>query len=397
MTPAVFPLVYRPTWVGRIVLLLVGLPLVALGVLMPFTLQTQAATVGLYVIFIVMALVGIFFAGQALFSKVILDRDALSVASIFGTRRVDRRQVIGYRRSEGGLTFYTDAEAVRGFLVPASYTYDETFNKWVDSLRSVPINHNKAAVVQVDTDDRYGPTVEHRRRKLVQLRRITIGSTCVGVGAAMWAVAYPHPVWLAIGLPIALPCVALFIVVSSGGLITFHEFDKVEAQKKGLLAGMVTGPGFGLALVLSTPVYGLPQWPEAFQPVLLAGVIGGAVLTFLMFLTSKSIKSSVSAWLVMAGFMTLHVAASTAMLNGLADSAAPDTHRFVVQGKHHTNGRGATYWLETTPASPGNGVAHMSLEVSPVLYFKAQVDSTVCQRVHPGAFHWAWLSVDDCN
>lgn len=395
---AAFPLVYRPSIPGRIVMLLLGLPLTALGVLMPFTLRGPISSFAvLLVIFILMALMGIFLVGQALVSKVILDKDTLALVSILGTRRIERRLIIGYRRSKNGLTFHTDAKSERGFQVPATYKYDETFNNWVNSLRNLQVDDDKIAADQVDKDDRYGPTVEDRRRKLAQLRRITAVSSFVGMGAFLWPMLYPHPVWLAIGFPIALPGVALLVVALSGGLITFYELDRVEAKKKAMLLGMVTAPGFGLALLLSSPSNGLPQWPHEFRPVIIAGVIGGAVLTYLMFAVSRPAKSNALLWVVTAPFMMLHVAASTAMLNGLADTAVPETHRFIVQAKHRTNGKNATFWLETVPASPGSGGAHMTLQVSSTLYFKEDVNGMVCQRLRPGAFHLAWQSVDDCN
>jgi hypothetical protein len=45
----------------------------------------------------------------------------------------------------------------------------------------------------------------------------------------------------------------------------------------------------------------------------------------------------------------------------------------------------------------GSGGAHATLQVSSSLYFKEDVNGMVCQRLHPGAFHLAWQSVDDCN
>jgi len=67
---------------------------------------------------------------------------------------------------------------------------------------------------------------------------------------------------------------------------------------------------------------GLPQWPDEFHSLIIAGVAGGAVLTYLMFAVSKSAKSNAWVWLITALFMMLHVAASMAMLDGLTETAS---------------------------------------------------------------------------
>ena len=394
--PATFPLVYRPTLAGRIALFLLGLPLTAMG-LLPFLIkETKSPSVSLFVILIVTALMGVFLIGQALVSKIIFDRETLSLVNIFSTKNIERRKISGYRRNKHTLVFYTGESGGRGFTVPTSYKYDETFNGWLSGLRNLNEEDEKSAAAQVDSDDRYGPTLEDRRRKLTQLRRITVGSSFVGFGSVLWAMLYPHPVWLAIGFPIVLPGIALLVVASSNGLITFYELDKVEAKKKGLLMGLLTAPTMALALTLTRPSNGMAQWPDEFGTLVVAGVIGGVVLTYLMSAVSKPAKSNAWVWVGTAPYMMLHVAASMAMLNGLTDTATPQTKRFIVQGKHHTTGKGATYWLETAPESSADDITHAALKVSPALYFKEQVNDTVCQRVHPGSFHLTWTSIDDC-
>lgn len=392
-----YPIVYRPSMATRAVLGLLTL-LLLVPILLVLRTGIETVNVGAGMIMLFLLLMFVVLVINTLASKIVFHRDRIERVNLLGSKSIAIRDILGYRRGNKGLiVLCSTASEGKGFQIPGAYAYDETFKAWLNGLRNLDDEDAKAAELQIEKDERYGVTPEDRRQKVAWLRRVSMLSALGMMAVMIWAIVYPRPGWLAAGLPIVLPWVAIAAVASSRGMLCFFELDKVEAKKKGNLSTVITMPALTMYFMLTMPGNGLPQLPQEWKVLIVPAVVGGLLISMLMLTVSKPVKSSAAVWLLTMPCMVLYSGETLAMMNGLLDIANPKFYHLVVQRKHNTTGKGATYWFETIGRSDEHYDGPTSLQVSPRLYRRERVNDTVCVSVHPGAFHWRWHSVESCN
>jgi hypothetical protein len=234
-----------------------------------------------------------------------------------------------------------------------------------------------------------------------------VGKILGSVAAALipWALLYPYPTWLLVGLLIAMPWIAIGLIWQSKGVFSV-EFDPNVAQVKGTLNLwlLILLPGLPLLIVEST-VHGIPTWPMDgnWSQLLILSLIGGLLMTALVSIVSSSTEGMKLRRIGSFLTMSLYALGTIIMANGVLDKASPKTFNVLITNKDSTvrswgkGGRGPLYDFTFRGVSNSNYNGPVSSFVPYSLYSHKNTGDTVCVQIHPGALSMRWMSLDECS
>jgi hypothetical protein len=151
-----------------------------------------------------------------------------------------------------------------------------------------------------------------------------------------------------------------------------------------LLAG-----GLGL-LLLGADLEFVSTTRLALFAVPIAAAVAGALSA-----SARRSPYKLGAWIVVLMIGALYGYGATVAADTLLDHGKPSLYRAAIEGKHQTQGRSTTYYLDLAPWGPVPGSNRLSVRRS--LYDEAQPGDQVCLELHPGYLRTAWYRLIDCE
>jgi hypothetical protein len=208
----------------------------------------------------------------------------------------------------------------------------------------------------------------------------------VGLWAAFyWAMYYPQPYSLAVGLQAVIPLFVIGLLVRGGRLGGFG--DRAAGSSSAV----------GLAFVLSIIAvayralrdFSLLDWGRFWIPFAVAGVAMTAVLhVFAADVRKKFVRT-----LVVAPFCFAYAYGLLVHVNCHYDNAWPVTYPSRILRHDHSSGRGVTLYHLTL--NPWLGQPRDRRVEVPREFYSSHADgSPVHVAVHPGRLGFPWFSVE---
>lgn len=393
------PKVYRPGIVDRLIMSTVGLLLAGLGLLLMAMAGRNGqppALMGL-----MLALIGL---GVALYlwrSKIILSSERIAMKGLFYNRAMAVKEIAGYRTRVVKGSTYIDLiplhEGAKRITFPRNYTKDEHLTRWLAALPNLDETERREVEAEIEQDAALGATPEARKRRVARSRKIAAGLTGASFAGAMYAVIYPHPLWLALALLAAGPVLAILLVLVARKDYSIIEMDKKALLKKGGLSALFVVPAGVCLMILTDPLNslapGVRLGPGSFLTWSLAGALA---VTLLVAMTSEAPARNKKGLLVVFVAMIANTWAALAIANELLDNAQADTYRLQVVDKHKNSGKHTSYWLNVRNVSGEPYDGETSVKVGYAVYGRLEPGDVVCGRIHPGALGMRWESFGEC-
>jgi len=394
-----FPIMYKPSIASRILMAVFGLiilvPVAIIGMQV-----VDRHHMGVAPIVLLLGVFGIAIFWQALVGKVILYRDHIELVSLIGTRSLTFSQIKGRKRrvlKGNSYIVLFPADEKKPLSIPSSYRLDDTFSQWIAEIPDLDAVDDKAVEDAIAKDTRYGFTPEEKKAKVASLQRTGRWISFLFIPIILWVALYPYPVWLVVGIALLMPWIAIALTVFSGGLYSVIEFDKKALRMKGNLSTLIMIPVYMLFIIGTKHGPGLPEFPMAWQQLLLPAVVIGVAMTALIAMISQGSQMKWSTSLIVFAFFTAYGGCATGLLNSLLDQNDFKTFELTIANKHNTTGKGASYWLDTINSSDISYDGPLSLKVAPSFYSQVNVNQKVCAHMHAGAFGMRWEDISSCN
>lgn len=122
---------------------------------------------------------------------------------------------------------------------------------WVDTLSDPGRDAFERAQARIEADERLGPDVETRRRRLKRMRVVARCLGILGFGAGVWAWMFPQPYALLMALLVAASLLAIGLAVASGGLYALMPGRAADLR-----------PSLAAALVMPCLVHAGRAWVD---------------------------------------------------------------------------------------------------------------------------------------
>lgn len=320
--------------------------------------------------------------------RLILSEEGAEYKTLLGTRRLAASQIKGFRTvgdaNNPKLVLIPAESATRKLTLPLSMDQNGTMREWATAhfpdLDAIELQSDLEAIL---ADDAFGFTVEERQGLLKRQRLLFKVLSGVAFGVALWAWIFPRPYEVAIGAQLLVALVALACGALGRGLLTLWPTGKAHPTAS---IGL-SMPGLTL-LVRAVVDIDVDSWQAAILPI----AAGSALWVFLIVLSFKDTRKSLTSMRVAAGLALLLGAGSALQWNVLADNGEPLLHETVVVDKRASLGQPTAYTLLLAPWKKGEK-APVEYSSKRKLYERAEVGQPVWVWTEPGALGIPWYHV----
>jgi hypothetical protein len=330
-------------------------------------------------------------------TRVVLTAAAVETYGLFGMKRMERADIVGYRRirpsrAPAYLELQSRNPSAPVLRLDASVLTDRRTQPWFAGVQDLEARDKAEAQAAIDQDARLGATVQQRRKTASRLKVLYGALAVVGVGflfarlfddrAAPWffiALA----IYLAVFLGLALLGPVIQLPLSRGRAGTFTGLQ----GRVGLLAVLLL-PGLGSLAMLE----GIHLASGQAQLTLVAGALApAAVIVLAAGRGAGPFRDPGSALLACAACALCFYGLADGV-NAVADPSAPRLDYGQVSNLRAYHGKSTTYYVELTYA---NGTAAEET-ISRSLYDQLHVGERACIATRPGALRLAWYDVEVC-
>ena len=392
-----YPKTYRPSLALRLFLVIVAIAFCGVAVLL---VASSKGNQSAYLPSAFLVGTGVLMAAVVLAAKVTLYQDYVIQSSLFATIKLYRQDIRGYRSRAVKNATYVDLLPVNDQLkkisVAQAYIKDPVFGVWLQKIPNLDEEVQRAVYLEIEQDESLGRTPEERRAKVQLLRKVGNYVTYGYMAAAVGIGIYPHPLWLAVLIPIIGPWIAIGMVSVSGRNFTMLDTDKAVLLRKGNLIQLLVFPALSFYLMFKIEGNGVPSLPMDWQTLLIVSVIGGLAMGALVWSVSSGAKMAMPKMLGMLIPLAGYVGGAVTMANGIFDHMEAKSYTLIVLKKYRTTGKGAANYLTVSSPDPSYRGA-TSIRVPYNIYNASSVNSVVCAQIHPGALGLQWESIGLCG
>ncbi len=388
---------YRVSMTWRVLLVLLGVPLVGLFVwvgVMPFTdgfhrslfamILLPAMALGMITVFILGIL-------DAFRSALHLYPDRIVKREVFKTRELKIADLEGFRFVQSQYTknivLFPKKKTDKKIKLSNTFVRFGELSGWVaQTLPDLDAREAAAEQQSILNDREYGSTERERSELLGKYRTVTKYLNNAGIAVGLWAFIYPRPYEILIVLCALFPLAGIMILVQSNGLV---HFDERKNSAHPSIVRMFMMPALALAL-RSLLDFSIIDAKQLLLPVLaITAVFSGLMLAKLKEFTGK-------AWIKLLPiiFAAVYAYGLTVMGNCLFDRSQPEVFTVRVLNKHVTTGRSTTYYVKLAPWGP---VAEADdAQVTREQYEQIQIGKEVYVGEMPGIMKipWFFISLD---
>ena len=346
---------YRVSMTWRVLLVLLGVPLVGLFVwvgVMPFTdgvhrslfamIFLPAMALGMITVF-VLGIIDAFRSALHIYPDRIVKRE------VFKTREIRIADLEGYRlvpsQYTKNIVLFPKQKTEKKIKLPSMLEQFAGISEWV--AQTLPdLDARDAAVEQqaILNDREYGNTERERGALLEKYRNVTKYLNNAGIAVGLWAFIYPSPYEILIVLCALFPLAGIMILVQSNGLV---HFDERKNSAYPSIVRMFMMPALALAF-RSLLDFSIIDAKQLLLPVLaITAVFSGLML-------AKSKEFTGKAWIKLLPiiFAAVYAYGLTVTGNCLFDRSQPEVFTARVLDKHVTTGKSTTYYVKLAPWGP---------------------------------------------
>ncbi|MEI9929624.1 MAG: hypothetical protein WDM89_03400 [Rhizomicrobium sp.] len=215
---------------------------------------------------------------------------------------------------------------------------------------------------------------------------IARASFWAGPALFVWLMFWPQPYALPIAIALAMPWIAVLLVLNSRGAISLGLEDRAGRDS---LSGIFILPSLTLFL------RGMLDFTflDTSRLIILTLVIAAALALVLTRLLPKS-PAHWGEWALLTLVTLGYSYGALVQLDTLPDRAVSQIYRATVSGKHIAHGKSWSYYLDLAPWGPDQEKS--SARVPAGLYARIQPGMQVCAALHPGFIGMRWYDVDLC-
>ncbi len=319
-------------------------------------------------------------AAAVVVNRLRLTAEQVERRTVLNQRVLRRADIVGVRRSgDNAILLCTDLKRQDGLEVPTTVARHPVWAAWLQTLPD--LDHQDAVEEQAreEADPALGRNPAERRERLVLLRRISGVIFLAVVALSGWALFWPRPYELTIGVLAVTPFVALLILWRGYGwaghieglvsaiflpvlilcLRAMFDLEVLDAWPLGLCAGAVALIPAGVAAVWSKT--------ERWWPALFLGALAG-VFAF------------VWAWSLASFADVMFDASPSWKVRATVVARDDDEHRVELTLR--------------TLGPPHETFKEISVSKREAKTLRA--GDTVCLVVHRGRLGWRWGYLSDC-
>jgi hypothetical protein len=342
-------------------------------------------------------IVGVALAWAAYISRTIVTEQTVERRDLFGTRRLERSEIRGYRRQAASR--YSSAnfllfagEAVRPLRIADTTAVDGT---WVGGLPDLVAREREVAEQALEANPRLGPSVRQRRMSIRAIRVASVFLMVLGGGlsfASIFWLSEPHALLLAAAAA-PLLAVALALGLRRLGAQTL-DGREIPLDTRWLIQPsavlLFTSLGFGARAFTQLPL--IDSWSLLPAAVLIAAPIlalvgwldRGIVFDRNLFLPVVFLAAGIA---YAAGALAeIDIAFDRSPGQGFVTEV---TETYV---SHHRSS--TSYHLVL---APWNGLHRpVKTEITNELYDQLRQGERICVTQHPGALGFAWFTERPC-
>lgn len=324
-------------------------------------------------------------------SRVILQKDSIAKAGLFGRRELRRDQIEGVRLTENQRFRIVPSDpGAKPIAFSTKLLKNEALLDWLDDVRSLDDEETEAALKDYEQDPRYGATVEERHARLVWMGRLATAGMWLSFAVAAWLLLWPKPYLLAVAVDAALPLIAFAFALGSRGLVRFGLGKGGDI--KASVQTMIVAPGMALLFRAIGDVH-LLDWPLALE-----WAVAGALAVTVLLVTMSGGWRRV-AWgyvFLVSGSLLFYGCGVVAYGDVSLDTAQPAHFQTLVVGKHSEWSRGGRrYYLTVEPWGPSS--KRDDFRVPESVYQRENAGDLVCPVLGGGRLGLRWYVFEPCQ
>lgn len=375
-----YPRTYAPSLGNRAIWISFGGLLVGVGILgVWYSLAAgdelgpkgPALMISLSLLFV---LLGGYLILSMISSKVILRPDAVEVQNLFSSRTMLRGEIRGQRFLHNTSTIELlprDASQkklkIAFFAIP-----DSLFAAWFSSIPDLDAAELAESATQIASDPKFGLTPAQRSEQLARTRMTSKWLARVTYVVSIWGAFYPHPYQLIMTILVAVPLVAIMLMLRSRGL---YQMEGRRNDARPSLAIPFLIPGCVLAIRAIAGVNFL-RW----MPLFTLSLAVACALTALIVSADRRTRERRSALGAIFLFATFYALGVAAQADELLDRSTPQVFRVAVLSKRVArSSKSTTYYLRVEPWGPKRDTNDVSVpEVSTMWFCPNKPFASIC-------------------
>jgi hypothetical protein len=325
--------------------------------------------------------------------RVTLAPDAIETSTWWRTRRLRREDIAGARLNstrQGGQTLILVPKDNAGKVITLALRFiarDEPFATWFAGLTDLNVVDLRNSFAHIAANAAFGVSVEQRLRRLLLARRFATILDIATLAVVLWAFIGPQPYAWLIGSLVALPIVALLLVIGSLGLFRIGISASDAHANLGAVCAL---PACVITARLLLDL-NMVDW----VPLIIAALACAAVFVAALALADRNLRRH--PWML-AGIALLTSAYAFGSLgeaNALLDRSHPSVLRSQILDKRISYGRTTTYRFKLAPWGPLGAPKEVS--VPQEIYARLEPGKEACLLLHDGMLGMPWFVVLACR
>ena len=335
---------------------------------------------------------GVYAALGALMYRVVLTGENVELVEPFRSRWLSRTEICGRRmlRTQQGVqtvVLVPKDSAAKKLKISLILKKDRAFDAWIAQLPDLDqqdVHQSEQEIAETLYQDLMP---QERAAKIANLKVLAKWINGIVIALTLGALFLPDYHHLLIGILIALPWIAIWLVARFQPLYRFG--GKRNDAHPDMTPGLMT-PGLMLMVRALMDAHTL-DWTG---PLTLA-VAGGLPLTCAALRVDPWFRRQRATAIVTCIFTLAYGFGAGLEIDVLADSSKPSMYATQVLGKRINHGsKSTTYYLAVGPWGPISQDGEISVPAA--RYRATDTGETICIYLGKGAFKVAWYQVGDC-
>ncbi|HEY3848957.1 MAG TPA: hypothetical protein VGL95_17775 [Acetobacteraceae bacterium] len=407
LPPGDYPRIYRmrPGWLIFLLLpatITLSVGLLGVGVLLVGTSHPGKITVGISLLRLIpfgLVLGSAYVFANELSAKVILYADAIEVVRSLSRRRLRRSEIWGRRLIRGTdgvgtLVIIPNRGDLPRLKIAGAMRSDSDLNEWIAALPDLDAEDARqvaaryaAFPAEVATDDRWGGTATERVENLRRARKLVRTLNGCAIAASVWCVVFPYPYYVVLALTLAIPWLAVYLVIRSHRLLRLlaPAHDPHPNFTNSFLL-----PGLALmmrAFVDTNTVGWLHQLAVTVIGSVLVG-LGVAIVHGRFRLGRTQVLAVLFAGMPYAYGLGM-------ITNQYLDGSSPTIYRTTILGKDAPAAPVMAWNVQLAAWGPRRIRGDAAVRAS--VYESVEPGQEVCVALRPGAFGIPWFAIRLCD
>lgn len=350
------------------------------------TLIMLPLSIGLIIMF-VFGLIDMFFA------KLVISRDRLKKANIWGTKELLFDEIKGFQSDKNHIYIIPKSENKKWLKISKYYDNKAEWKSFIEhNFKDLDVQFYLDEVKEFREDKAFGLTETEKEENLRRTKKLTRILNYISCGAVLWYLINPDPYALLTAINLLLPVLGLVIVYREKGRI---KVIKTENSPYPSLTATLSLPP--IAIMIRTYLdFNVMDFTKAWIYVVL---ITPFIFFFLLKSSRKEFKVSnkIEALIIYPFLMVtigLFVFFGSVMLNCAYDKSEPTIFETIVLKKRISDGKNLTRYILSIPARE-RADEELEVSVSRRQYESIGVNEKINVYEQEGLLKIPWLFVSN--